>query len=149
MQPLNLPAYACKTKKKESGQAIFDSFRKTWVALTPEEWVRQHFLHWLVNDLGYPAGLIAVEASLQYNTLKKRADAIVYNKNGQAVVLIECKAPGVKITQKTFEQAAAYNFAFQTQYLILTNGIEHFCCKIDAANKQWRFLENIPVFSEL
>lgn len=149
MEALNLPACHLRLIKKNEKPFVFDVFRKTYVALTPEEWVRQHFLMWLVNDLSYPQGLIAVEASLKYNQLKKRADAVVYNKDARPVMLIECKAPGVEITQKTFEQAARYNFSFNTAYLTLTNGLNHYCCRIDLENKKLHFLNTIPSFSEI
>ncbi len=149
MQALNLPACDLRLIQKNEKTFVFDIFRKIYVALTPEEWVRQHFLMWLVNDLAYPAGLIAVEASLKYNNLKKRADAVVYNKGALPVMLIECKAPGVEITQKTFEQAARYNFSFNTAFLTLTNGINHYCCRIDLENKKLIFLNKIPSFSEI
>jgi hypothetical protein len=149
MEVLNLPTYTFKLLQKENKAFIFDIFRKVYVALTPEEWVRQNFLMWLTNDLGYPAGLIAVESSLTYNKLKKRADAVVYSKLAHPVMLIECKAPGVEITQKTFEQAARYNFSFNTAYLALTNGLNHYCCRIDLENKKLTFLENFPSYSQL
>ncbi len=149
MQALNLPTYDLKIKELNNKYLIFDSFRKNWVALTPEEWVRQNFLMWLVNALKYPAGLIAVETSLIYNNMKKRADAVVYDTNGQSLVLIECKASHINITQKTFEQAASYNFRFQTRYLILTNGLEHYCCRIDLSQGTLSFLETIPAFNQL
>lgn len=149
MQELNLPSHNFNMKEQNQKQLIFDSFRKNWVALTPEEWVRQNFLMWLVHGLDYPAGRIAVETSLLYNNMKKRADAVVYDKNGQSLVLIECKAPHVQITQKTFEQAASYNFRFQTRYLMLTNGLNHYCCHIDLARGSLSFLETIPVYDEL
>ncbi len=149
MNPLNLPAYPFKIVRKETGSLIFDHFRKTYVALTPEEWVRQHFLMWLVTSFSYPAGLIAVETSLKYNRLQKRADAVVYDKKGVPVALIECKAPSIAITQSTLEQAARYNYAFKTRFLLLTNGVDHFCCKIDLANQKLQFLEKIPTYEEL
>jgi hypothetical protein len=149
MQELNLPLQKYNIKEENGKQLIFDSFRKNWVALTPEEWVRQNFLMWLVTGLDYPAGRIAVETSLLYNNMKKRADAVVYDQNGQSLVLIECKAPQVQITQKTFEQAASYNFRFQTRYLMLTNGLSHYCCHIDLQRGSISFLENIPVYNGL
>lgn len=149
MTQLNLPAYDFKTVKKKDKTLIFDSFRKAWFVLTPEEWVRQHFLIWMTEELAYPKGLIAVEASLKYNTLSMRADAVVYDKQGKPLMLIECKAPHVSITQQTFEQAARYNYSFRTQYLALTNGMEHYCCRIDLTSGKLIFLENFPTFSEI
>lgn len=149
MEPLNLPPCKFKLSQKDGKHYIFDVFRKTSVVLTPEEWVRQHFLMWLVNQLEYPKGLIAVETALKYNQLQKRADAVVYSKTGQPLMLVECKAPHIKITQKTFEQAASYNFTFKTRYLVLTNGIAHYCCRIDLKNGNITYLQNIPTYSEI
>lgn len=149
MEVLNLPPYSFKQIQKDDKPLIYDIFRKCFVALTPEEWVRQHFLMWLVNDFGYPAGLIAVETALKYNQLKKRADAVVYNKDTVPVMLIECKAPGVEITQATFEQAARYNFIFNTSYLALTNGLMHYCCRIDHQKQSLVYLEKIPSYSQI
>ncbi|MFW5707424.1 MAG: type I restriction enzyme HsdR N-terminal domain-containing protein [Bacteroidota bacterium] len=149
MQTLNLPAYPFKISQKEGKTFIFDTFRHSWVFLTPEEWVRQHFLKWLVTDHAYPAGLIAVETSLKYNNLKMRADAVIYNKNTKPLVLVECKAPHVTINQQTFEQAARYNFSFKTRYLLLTNGLLHYCCEINTETGNIHFLENIPAFKDI
>ncbi|MFN3555295.1 MAG: type I restriction enzyme HsdR N-terminal domain-containing protein [Bacteroidales bacterium] len=149
MQNLNLPAFAHKTRQMGKRLMIFDPFRKQWVVLTPEEWVRQHFLHWLCDSWGYPRGLMAVETSLKYNQLSMRADAVVYGQQGQPLMIIECKAPHVTIDQQTLEQAARYNFAFNTRYLMLTNGLQHYCCSIDTASGSLTFLEQIPHFSQL
>jgi hypothetical protein len=149
METLNLPAYPFKISQKEGKALIFDTFRRSWVSLTPEEWVRQHFLMWLVSDHAYPAGLIAVETSLKYNKLKMRADAVIYGKNAQPLVLVECKAPHIAINQKTFEQAARYNFSFNTQYLLLTNGLQHYCCKVNTESGSIMFLEHIPAYNEI
>jgi len=149
MTQLNLPPYEFKTVEKKGNIWIFDPFRKAWFVLTPEEWVRQHFLIWMTEELAYPKGLIAVEASLKYNTLSMRADAVVYDKQGNPLMLIECKAPHVKITQQTFEQAARYNHSFRTQFLALTNGMEHFCCRIDLTSGKLIFLEKFPGYDEL
>jgi hypothetical protein len=149
MKILNLPPFQFRHQSRNGKVMIFDIFRKMYVRLTPEEWVRQHFLMWLVNDLAYPQGLIAVETSLVYNNLKKRADAVVYNPDARPLMLIECKAPEVVIDQATFEQAARYNFAFRTRYLVLTNGMSHYCCKIDADNGTMEYLPNIPPYNTL
>lgn len=149
MTQLNLPAYDFNMIEKNGKTLIFDPFRKAWFVLTPEERVRQHFLMWITRELAYPKGLIAVEASLKYNTMSMRADAVVYDKQGNPLMLIECKAPHIKITQQTFEQAARYNYSFRTQYLALTNGMEHYCCRIDLTTKKFVFLENFPRFEEI
>ncbi len=149
MEILNLPSFEMKLSEKDGKYYIYDVFRRTWILLTSEEWVRQNFLTWLVQDLGYPAGLIAVEKSLNYNNRKKRADAVVYAANGNPLMLIECKAPVVSVTQKTFEQAAAYNFHFNTPFLTLTNGLEHFCCAIDSKLGNLKFLPSVPLWKQL
>lgn len=149
MEPLNLPPCKFRISQKDGKHYVFDVFRKISVVLTPEEWVRQHFLMWLVNHLDYPKGLIAVETALKYNQLQKRADAVIYAKSGQPLMLIECKAPHVKITQQTFEQAAGYNFTFKTRYLVLTNGLDHYCCQIDPENRKIVYLPNVPFYRDL
>lgn len=149
MASLNLPSYPFKIIQKGDKKMIFDNFRKTYIALTPEEWVRQHFLMWMVAELGYPAGLIAVETSLTYNNMKKRADAVVYDKPGKPLMIIECKAPEIQITENTLQQAARYNFSLKTCYLILTNGLEHYCCYIDLKASRVNFLAEIPRYDEL
>lgn len=149
MQSLNLPTFPFKVIEKEGKKMIFDSFRKKYVALTPEEWVRQHFLAWLHFNKGYPAGLISVEISLMYNKLQKRADAIIYGKAGQPLMMVECKAPEIKITQDVFDQIARYNFSFGVKYLAVTNGLEHFCCKKNGDTPQWTFLDEVPTYENL
>ncbi|HSV87538.1 MAG TPA: type I restriction enzyme HsdR N-terminal domain-containing protein [Bacteroidales bacterium] len=149
MDLLNLPAYPFRIREVEGRKQIFDIFRKKYVSLTPEEWVRQHFLVWLNKNLGYPAGLISVEASLKYNNLKKRADAIIYGKNGKALLIVECKAPDVKLTQNAFDQLARYNFAFGVRHLLVTNGLNHYCCVRKDKGTDWVFLEEIPAFDNI
>lgn len=149
MDTLSLPPYQHRLLSREGRTFIFDDFRKRYVSLTPEEWVRQHFLHWLTSGKGYPAGLIAVEAPLKYNRLAKRADAIVYGRTGTPLMIIECKSPQVMITQDVFDQIARYNFSFKVSYLAVTNGIEHFCCRMDAEKKSWAFLTDFPDYERL
>ncbi|MFO7977706.1 MAG: type I restriction enzyme HsdR N-terminal domain-containing protein [Bacteroidales bacterium] len=149
MQPLNLPAYPFRMRQQGDKALIFDAFRKKYVALTPEEWVRQHFLAWLALEKFYPVGLIAVEAPLKYHRMAKRADAIIYDQQGKALMIIECKAPEVKITQKVFDQVARYNLPFQVAYLVVTNGMEHFCCKMNDAAQGWAFLDQVPDYLNL
>ena len=147
MQQLSLPTFNFKLRNEIGKVSIFDTFRKKYVALTPEEWVRQHFLHWLVNYKGFPSGLIAVETSLKYNRLKKRADAIVYNKSGKPMMIVECKAPEVTITQDAFDQIAIYNYKVGVKYLAVTNGLKHFCCQWMTSSGSWMFLEDFPDFN--
>jgi hypothetical protein len=146
---LNLPDCGLRIVQKGSGYYLFDIFRKKHIAFTPEEWVRQNFLLWLVNQLGYPRGLIAVETSLKYNTLQKRADAVVFDKTGNPQMIIECKSVRTEISQDTFSQAASYNFSFKCKYLVMTNGLNHYCCELDFDKKNFRFLEKIPAYNEL
>lgn len=149
MPALQLPDHGVKTKHDGDGTLVFDPIRKRWLALLPEEWVRQHFINHLVYDLGYPASLIAVERSLVLNNLAKRADILVHNEQGQPLLLVECKAPGVRITQRTFEQAARYNSVFKVDWLMVTNGIMHYCCQVDHATRHTIFLDHLPTWGEL
>jgi hypothetical protein len=146
MQELNLPAYQFKLKQEGQRTQIFDSIRKKYVALTPEEWVRQNFLQYLIQDRNFPASLIAVEAGLTYNQLKKRTDVLVYDKQGNPYLMVECKAPDVKITQDAFDQIARYNMVFKVKYLVVTNGMNHFCCMMDYTTNSYSYLELVPVF---
>lgn len=146
MQQLNLPAYSFKFKEQGARTQIFDAIRKKYVALTPEEWVRQNFLQYLVRDKNFPASLIAVEAGLKYNQMQKRTDVLVYDKQGNPHLMVECKAPEVKITQDAFDQIARYNMIFKVKYLVVTNGLNHFCCQMDYEANTYHYLELIPDF---
>ena len=146
MELLNLPPYQFKLKKADDRVQIFDAIRKKYVVLTPEEWVRQNFLQYLIQEKNYPSSLIVLEASLKYNQLQKRADVLVYDKSGIPLLMVECKAPSVKITQDTFDQVARYNMIFKVKYLIVTNGLNHFCCLMDYSDNSYRYLEMIPAF---
>ena len=149
MSTLNLPEYNFKYKDDDGKKSIFDEIRKSYVALTPEEWVRQNFLKYLQNEKKFPPSLIAVEKALQVYTLKKRADIVVYNKLGKPILIVECKAPKVKITQDAFDQAARYNIKLQVNYLVVTNGLNHYCCRVNLAENNYEFLNEIPDYSEL
>lgn len=149
IQVLALPDHGVKTKHDAAGHQVFDPLRRRWVALTPEEWVRQHFLNHLIIDLGWPAGRISVEHSLQLNGLAQRADIVLHGPDGAPLGLVECKAPSVAITQRTFEQAGRYNTVFKVPYLIVTNGFRHYCCRIDHANGRVEFLPALPHHNEL
>jgi hypothetical protein len=146
MQQLNLPPYQFKMKKDGERIQIFDAIRKKYVVLTPEEWVRQNILQYLIQEKNFPSSLIAVEAGLKYNQLQKRADVLVYDKSGSPFLLVECKAPEVKITQDTFDQIARYNLIFKVKYLVVTNGLNHFCCIMDYTDNSYQYLEFIPTF---
>lgn len=150
MENLNLPEHPLKIRLAENGKSeVFDEFRKKYVALSPEEWVRQQFLWYLVNAKKYPASLIAVEKGLVLNGLQKRFDAVVFNKNGVPLALIEFKSAGVQLQQKVFEQIAAYNMKMKVKYLIISNGLQHFCCTVDYNKQRFNFLEDIPEYTEL
>ena len=146
MQLLNLPVFEFKFRQQGARKQIFDIVRKKYVALTSEEWVRQNFLHFLITDKKFPASLIAVEAGLKYNQLQKRLDVLVYDKQGNPYLMVECKATDVKITQDVFDQIARYNMAFKVNYLVVTNGLQHFCCKMDYITNTFTYLETVPDF---
>ena len=144
MEKLNLPSYPLKIKNSEKHYLIFDEIRKKYIVLTPEEWVRQHYIHFLLKEKQYPISLIAVEKQFTINNLKKRSDILVFNSNGTPDIIVECKAPSVKITQDTFDQIARYNLKLNANYLIVTNGLEHYHFKLDSLNETYIFLEEIP-----
>ncbi|WP_394749111.1 type I restriction enzyme HsdR N-terminal domain-containing protein [Spongiimicrobium salis] len=147
MRPLNFPAYDFRFKSNENNVHIFDVIRKKFVVLQPEEWVRQHTLHYLIETKGYPKSLINVEKQLQIHKLKKRYDIVVFTSNGAIEILIECKAPEVSITQQVFDQIARYNMQLKAKYLMVTNGLDHFYCKMDFEAEKYHFLRHIPDFS--
>ncbi|WP_438972087.1 type I restriction enzyme HsdR N-terminal domain-containing protein [Polaribacter sp.] len=147
MQKLNLPDFNFKIKNSENKMLIFDNLRKKYLVLTPEEWVRQHFVHYLISEKKYPISLIAIEKQLTLNTRKKRTDILVFNQLGTPELIVECKAPSVKITQDTFDQIARYNLKLNANYLIVTNGLTHFYCKMDFKNKTYIFLKDIPAYN--
>ncbi len=146
MPHLNLPKVALKTKSVEGTIQVFDVIRKKYFVLTPEEWVRQHFIHYLNNEKNYPMGLMGVEKMVKYNALKTRADIILYTTEGKAKMIVECKAANIKITQDTFNQIAKYNFKLKVPFLVVTNGMQHFCCRMDYENNSISFLEEVPAF---
>lgn len=147
MQKLNLPKYNFKLKNSENKVLIFDNLRKKYLVLTPEEWVRQHFVQYLIDEKRYPASLIALEKQLVINNRKKRTDILIFNKNGTPEIIVECKAPSIKITQDTFDQIARYNLKLNAHYLIVTNGLQHYYCKMDFENETYIFLKDIPSYN--
>lgn len=149
MQQLNLPEYPLRLREKEGRREIFDSIRRLWVALTPEEWVRQNFVRYLVTEKQMPEMLIAIEKSLTLNGLTKRTDILVHNRQGDPLLLVECKASQIAITQKVFEQIGRYNLALQVEYLVVTNGLQHYCARIDWEKQQFIFLKEVPDYSQL
>ena len=128
---------------------IFDSIRKKFVRLTPEEWVRQNFVRYLIQEGKYPAGLIAIEVLSGYNDLRKRVDILIHNRLGQPIMIVECKSPDVKIDDSVFDQIVCYNMGFKVPYIIVTNGIDHYACKIDLEQKKYEFLLAIPLYEDL
>jgi len=144
MIPLNLPAIAIKLKEEDGKTYILDSLRKKYLLLTPEEWVRQHIIHYLIHEKKYPKGLIKLETGLYLNTLQKRADVLISNSEGLPFMVVECKAPEIKINQKVFDQIARYNYIYKAKYLFVTNGINHFCAEIDHSNHSFQFINEIP-----
>ena len=148
MFQLNLPFYNITLKEENGNHFIFDDIRKKFLRLTPEEWVRQNFIKYLIDEKKYPASLIVIEKGLKLNELSKRADILIY-KDSSPILLVECKAPTVKISQDTFDQISRYNLTFKVPYLMVTNGMSHYCCQIDFENNSYHFLEDIPEFGEL
>jgi len=144
MQDLNLPTYQFKIKSNENKTLIFDNLRKKYVVLTPEEWVRQHYVSFLIEEKKYPSSLIALEKQLIINNRKKRTDILVFNTDGKPEIIVECKAPSIKITQATFDQIARYNLKLKANYLVVTNGLAHFFCKMDFEKETYIFLKEIP-----
>ncbi len=145
---LNFPEYNFKFKQDKKQLYIFDKFRKKWLQLSPEEWVRQNLLMYLTEKLNYPHNLIAIEKKLEIAKRKLRFDALVHNKNFEPLVIIECKAPEIKITQESFDQILTYNYIINAPYLLVTNGLFHVFCKIDDAGS-FEFMEKIPSFIEI
>ena len=143
---LNLPNAELKTKLVEGTTQVFDAVRKKYLVLTPEEWVRQHFIHYLNKEKNYPLGLMGVEQMVKYNGMQTRADIVLYTADGKPNVIVECKAHNVKITQDAFNQIAKYNFKLKVEFLVVTNGMQHFCCKMDYENNKITFLEEVPAF---
>ena len=141
---LNLPILIPKIKRLENRIQIFDNVRNKYVLLTDEEWVRQSFINYLNNAKNYPLGLMKIEHSINYNSLKHRADIVIYNTNSLINILVECKSPKVKINQETFNQISRYNFDLKANFLVVTNGIQHFCCKVDYQKRKINFLKEIP-----
>jgi hypothetical protein len=149
MNQINLPPYAIKLRSKDGKEQIFDFLRRRYVALTPEEWVRQHFVHYLTEQKGYPAGLLCNEIELKIGEKKLRCDTVLYNTAMQPQMIIEYKAPHISITQRVFDQISTYNMLLHVDYLVVSNGTQHYCCKMDYAQKRYTFLRAIPDYAEL
>ena len=149
MELLNFPASEFRFRKSDSQTVIFDEIRKKFLVLTPEEWVRQHVVQYLINEKKYPKSLINVEKILKINGIPKRYDIVVFNTDGSIFILVECKAPQVKISQHVFDQIARYNMAMQSQLLMVTNGLNHYYCKLDYENERYDFMPELPMYQNL
>jgi hypothetical protein len=128
---------------------ILDPIRKKFVKLTPEEWVRQNFIQYLIKEGNYPPGLIGVEVMFSYNKLKRRVDILVHNRSGEPVLIVECKSTDVKIDDKVFDQIVCYNMGYKVPYIVVTNGIDHYACKVDHQENKYEFLLVIPLYEDL
>ena len=149
MYELNLPKYGIKIANENGHQTIFDVLRRKYVALTPEEWVRQHFVHYLIDHKAYPQALMANEIQLAIGNKKLRCDSVLYDRSLKPRMIIEYKAPTVNITQKVFDQITIYNMLLHVDYLVVSNGIKHYCCRMDYENQKYLFLDDIPNYQEI
>ncbi|MDR1811006.1 MAG: type I restriction enzyme HsdR N-terminal domain-containing protein [Prevotella sp.] len=149
MFELNLPAYAIKIKNGEKFKLIWDRLRRKYVALTPEEWVRQHFVNYLITKKSYPPALVANERQITLNSRLRRCDTIVYSRTLAPVMIAEYKSPDVRITQEVFDQIARYNIVLKVNYLVVSNGLQHYCCRMDYDNQSYQYMAEIPKYEEL
>lgn len=149
MNELNLPSFDVKVRGTREKPEILDFLRRRYVALTPEEWVRQHFVHWLVDHKGYPKGLLGNEVALLCGDKTLRCDSILYDKDANPLMIIEYKAPSIAVTQQVFSQISAYNLLLHVDYLVVSNGLQHYCCKMDYEHQTYQFLNDIPPYSAL
>ncbi len=149
MDTLNLPQAPLRLSTQKGHTVVFDPLRRKYVALTPEEWVRQHFVHFLVAYKGYPAGLIANEMAITLNGTRKRCDSVVFGQHAQPLMILEYKAPSVTLTQKVFDQISRYNMRLHVDWLIVSNGLQHYCLHMDYAHSTYHFLSDIPAYSKL
>ena len=148
MQKLNLPEYDFRIKTEAGKHYIFDSLRKKFIVLTPEEWVRQHFIQYLTIEKKYPLSLMAVEKQIVINGQQRRFDLLIYDRNGQPLLIAEFKASQVKISQHTFDQVVRYNVALRVKYVVVSNGLQHFSCEMNNAENTYKYLKEIPVFHD-
>ena len=148
MQKLNFPSYSFRFKNSENKVSIFDDIRKKFIILTPEEWVRQHTVHFLLQEKKYPKSYLNVEKLVKINDINKRYDIVVFQPSGEIFLLIECKAPEVSITQNTFDQIARYNLKLNAKYLMVTNGLNHYFCQMDFEKEQYVFLKELPEYDQ-
>ena len=149
MYRLNLPQYEIKIARQGGKPCILDTLRRRYVSLTPEEWVRQHFVHFLIEHKGYPQALLANEVELRLGEKRLRCDSVLYNREAKPVMIIEYKAPTIALSQRVFDQISAYNMLLHVDYLIVSNGMQHYCCRMDYENHSYTFLTDIPDYGDL
>ncbi len=149
MDPLNLPTYFFRIKQGKEKKYIFDEIRRRYVVLTPEEWVRQHLVKYLVHVKHFPQLLISVEKGFSQLRRKQRYDLLIYDRNGQPLMIAECKAPAMEINQNAFDQASRYNVKHKAPYMLISNGRKHYCCQLNLDSKQYQFLQEIPDFRDM
>lgn len=146
---LNLPSFDIRLQRNDEGVKIFDRLRKKFIILTPEEWVRQHFVNYLINHKGFPESLMANEIGITLNGTRRRCDTVVFDKHGSPMVIVEYKASSIVISQSTFDQIVRYNMVLHARYLIVSNGMNHYCCRIDYDNMSYDFLKEVPDYADL
>lgn len=149
LQPLALPPYPFKITEANGQLTLFDELRKRTIIITPEEWVRQHFVQYLINQKQYPKALMRLEGGLKLNGMSRRTDIVVFNRDGERILMVECKAPSVTIDQKVFDQIARYNMAHKVSLLVVTNGLSHYYCRVDHEAGSYQFIPDLPGFNEL
>lgn len=149
MLSLNLPKYEAKIERKSEKVRIWDALRRRYVTLTPEEWVRQHFIHFLIGYKHYPSALLANEITLQLNGMKRRCDTVLYDRTMTPRMIIEYKAPHIAIDQKVFDQISRYNLVLRVDYLVVSNGLQHYCCRMNYSDQSYSFLREIPEYGTL
>lgn len=149
LQPLALPPYPFKITEANGQLTLFDELRKKTIIITPEEWVRQHFVQYLINQKQYPKSLMRLEGGLKLNGMSRRTDIVVFNRDGQRILMVECKAPSVNIDQKVFDQIARYNMAHKVSLLAVTNGLIHYYCRIDHEQGSYQFIPDLPGYHDL
>jgi hypothetical protein len=149
METLNLPTYSFSVKSEDGRSRIFDTIRRKYVNLTPEEWVRQHFIQYLVQEKGFPPSLIAVEKEFSFNRMRKRTDILAHNRQGEPVLLVECKSPDIPVTRNVFDQIGLYNLTYKVPWLVVTNGMKHYCCRYTEAEGKYVFAGHIPGWDEI
>jgi hypothetical protein len=149
LQPLQLPPYPFKITEQDGKLTLFDEIRKRHILITPEEWVRQHFVQYLINQKGYPKTLIKLEGGLTLHGKARRTDIVVFNPNGDKILLIECKAPSISINQKVFDQVARYNMVHKVSLVAVSNGLQHYYCRINFEEQNYKFIEELPAYREI